>query len=223
MKNKTMTASAALSILMLAFFLQSSDTKNRAYVFTPWEYYSRYSAADFKNYGPANKPIDFNNIDYPLLQAAVFYETNRVRQEYGKPLFIHADALERSAMMHAMDMAEDDFFSHENPYNLSKRAFTDRIGMFGGQGAAENIAVTFGIQYNDGEYVYDIGSIPPHTYNSFAEVLVDVWMNSPGHRANILDQNGYGYKDLGCGVYLKPKDEWRSMYSVQNFGYNVPE
>jgi uncharacterized protein YkwD len=30
------------------------------------------------------------------------------------------------------------------------------------------------------------GVIPPHTYESFARALVESWMNSAGHRKNIL-------------------------------------
>lgn len=37
------------------------------------------------------------------------------------------------------------------------------------------------------------------------------WMNSPGHRENILD---CGFKDLGVGVNLRANGPWW----VQNFG-----
>ena len=35
-------------------------------------------------------------------------------------------------------------------------------------------------------YRSDGEPIPPHTYRTFAAQLLDQWMKSPGHRANIL-------------------------------------
>ena len=211
----------AVLFLPVALVLFLSDTLGTAKTFKPWDGYGSHNVESFKAYAPANKPIDFSSIDYGLLQAAVFYETNRMRQLRGKPPLIHSDGLERSAMMHAMDMAEKNFFSHDNPYDAKKNRFTDRSALFGAKGAAENIATTFGIQYKAGTSVSSVASIPPHTYNSCAVALVDGWMNSSGHKANILDERGSGYRYLGCGVYPIPGDSWRKFYAVQNFGYSV--
>jgi len=41
--------------------------------------------------------------------------------------------------------------------------------------------------------------IKPHTYVGFALSLLDHWMNSPGHRKNILDKNP---AHLGCAARL---------------------
>jgi len=40
------------------------------------------------------------------------------------------------------------------------------------------------------------------------------WMNSPGHRANILQSD---FTHLGVGVYLGKIDEWRGTYSNWDF------
>lgn len=213
----------AVPLVIVIFILFLSDTLGTAKSFKPWNGYASYNVESFKAHAPANKQIDFNNIDYGLLQAAVFYETNQMRQIRGKSPLLHSDGLERSAMMHAMDMAERDFFSHDNPYDAKKARFTDRTAMFSAKGAAENIATTFGIQYKAGTSVSSISSIPPHTYNSFAVALVDGWMNSSGHKANILDERNSGYKYLGCGVYPIPGDSWKKFYAVQNFGYSVSD
>ena len=223
MLRKTAFFSFSLFLVFSAASLAADDTLERAEVHTPWSGYGDYGWESFKSLEEANSSIDFGDIDYALLQAAVLYETNRIRQKFGKPLFIHSDSLERSAMMHAMDMAEDGFFSHNNPRDSRKRRFTDRTALFSSRGAAENIATTFGIQYTAGTSVSSISDIPPHTYNSFAEALVDSWMNSPGHRANILDSKGYEYHYLGCGVCPIPGDRWHKFYAVQNFGYSVSE
>ncbi|WP_425576394.1 CAP domain-containing protein [Streptomyces glaucosporus] len=43
------------------------------------------------------------------------------------------------------------------------------------------------------------------------EQVMNSWMNSPGHRANILN---CAYQDIGIGMSEKPKGPWW----VQNFG-----
>jgi uncharacterized protein YkwD len=41
--------------------------------------------------------------------------------------------------------------------------------------------------------------LEPHTYASFAADVVARWMDSPGHRANILNPR---FRLLGLGVHL---------------------
>jgi uncharacterized protein YkwD len=42
--------------------------------------------------------------------------------------------------------------------------------------------------------------------------VVEAWMNSPGHRANILNPD---FKTLGVGVHFGPGGPWWT----QDFGY----
>lgn len=80
------------------------------------------------------------------------------------------------AAMHSEDMAARNFFSHENPDGASP---FDRMKSYGIRfmAAAENIAA---------------GQTTP-------EQVMDAWMNSPGHRANILN-NSYG--KIGIGIAM---------------------
>jgi len=85
--------------------------------------------------------------------------------------------LSEAAQLHSESMANDDFFSHQGVDGSSP---FDRIEDAGYQysRAAENIAA---------------GHQTP-------EAVVQGWMNSSGHRANILNPNfteiGVGYEDL---------------------------
>jgi uncharacterized protein YkwD len=175
--------------------------------------YRDFSCRDFKSFPPANKPIDFDHIDYPLLNAAIFYATNCVRVRHGMPPFAHSGDLEKTAFFHSKDMVEDDFFSHDNPYEPKKRSPFERMASVGVVAGcrAENIAIDFGIRYRsgdplvppqNGEGVFrDPGTgraIPVHTYNSLAATLVEGWMRSERHRANILNRN---FKYLGSGAF----------------------
>jgi len=97
------------------------------------------------------------------------------------PLAWH-DPVSQVAYEHSVDMDVRNFFSHTNPDGDGP---ADRITMAGitWTAAGENIAY---------------GQQTP------AVVMTD-WMNSPGHRANILSPN---YTHLGVGVHLAPGGPW---------------
>ncbi len=52
-------------------------------------------------------------------------------------------------------------------------------------------------------------------HQSSTQEVMNAWMNSPGHKANILDENGYGFNTMGIGVF---KSELGLYYWVQWFG-----
>lgn len=75
------------------------------------------------------------------------------------------------------------------------------------QNIAENIAESSAIQYQAGTSVefgtpgsgqvkFNGAVVPPHTPKTLAKDLLDMWMNSPGHRRNILSSK----TEIGCGV-----------------------
>ena len=106
-----------LLILLLCFCTLSFTLTAEERV---WEesYYKIYNADSFKNYKYASMVMDFENIHYALLNAAIFYTTNHMRNIHGRAPFKHAQSLEEAAFMHAKDMVRLDFFSHTNPLLL---------------------------------------------------------------------------------------------------------
>jgi uncharacterized protein YkwD len=206
---------------------------------TIWDesFYSRYDADAFQHYRYAQQAIDFENIHYPLLNAAIFYTTNHMRLSHDRPSFMHAQSLEEAAFMHARDMVRLNFFSHQNPHEPKKKTFSQRLAMFGVEEGyrAENISEMFGIRYEQGASLippdstngvfrdYVTGEpIQNHTYLSFAMALLEGWMKSSGHRANILNGN---LIYLGCGAYHYRNESFYGMdqfKAVQNFASTVP-
>ncbi len=98
---------------------------------------------------------------------------NRERERVGLPQLSWCEALERSSTSHSEDMARRDFFEHASPegeevWNRAKLQGYDYSTV------GENIAVG---------------------QRSVAEVMYG-WMNSQGHRQNILNPN---YTHLGYG------------------------
>ncbi len=170
-------------------------------------HYNDYNSNEFQKLEIIHSKIDIRNIDYKLFNAAIFYATNLQRKKYGKKEFIHNVLLEKSAYIHSQDMVKHNFFSHTSPIN-GKEKMTDRyryVGINKYGSAAENIC-----------YNYQVSP----TYWSFAVELVNGWMDSPGHRKNILNSQ---YIYLGCGVYYYKFEYDKYIYvkSTQNFSSNV--
>jgi len=199
---------------------------------TGHDIYEKYNSSNYRTNTDLYTEIDFENIDYVLLNAAVFFRTNEVRKEHGLAELGFLANLETAATMHANDMVRYNFFSHTNPYRRSKSAPSNRGKLSGitNPSMAENIAESFGIEYEGGKPVYIVDSkkgifsyeyngpvLKNRTYISFAEAVVLQWMNSPGHRANILNDKAL---QLGCGMAFyrdKSFNNIAKFKAVQNF------
>lgn len=113
---------------------------------------------------------------------------NIERKKVGKPALVWSPDLARAARYHAADMATEEYFDHSS-YDVENGVKTkvcdtfERIAKFG-KGYAENIAW---------------GSNTP-------EGAVNQWMNSAGHKRNILSDS----EAIGIGFY--------NNYWVQVFG-----
>ncbi len=95
------------------------------------------------------------------------------------PLAIHS-ALVRAALEHSTDMALNDFLSHTGSDGSQPWDRMTRAGYNWSQ-AGENIAAGY----------------------SSPESVVQGWMNSPGHRGNILN---CAFRDTGVGYYYLAQD-----------------
>ncbi len=124
----------------------------------------------------AGQSCEVNN----RLELRVFTLANRARREAGLPLLEMRYDLVRLARRHARDMAVRDYFSHYDPDGRGPgdRAREDRVqySVF-----AENLAR---VRY---------GGDP-------ARLAVEGWLESPGHRRNLLDETAAEYSFTGVGV-----------------------
>jgi len=188
--------------------------------------YTRYSIRDFFQLDAIYKPINFKKIDRPLLNAAIFYVTNEMRQKRRLPLLKHLPAAETVARDHADDMVKYDFYSHYSKVP-GKKLLTDRLKIEGlyPYCYAENISSSNGLQYEYGRRVNPPGpsgvftyvsrsnreEIIPHTYISFARSVLILWMNSRDHKNNIISTC---YEYLGCAAAYYGDE---TFYDMPNF------
>ncbi|MCA9541956.1 MAG: hypothetical protein KC620_23830, partial [Myxococcales bacterium] len=181
-----------------------------------------------KPVAPTPDLMPLGNPDPAKLSAAVLAETNRVRAAHGlAPLAPHA-ILDRAALGHATRMAEADFFDHYDP-DPKRRTPTDRVRAAGGRKPvpAENIITEMSFPYEGGAPLYvvdraagafartpDGPAIPRHTYKTFAQSIVQRWMDSPGHRANLLDKEA---REMGAAAAFFWNDGFPALTAVQVF------
>ena len=170
-------------------------------VYAQWteEMYSRYTYANYTDYDAFNQSITQTGYDVHLLEAAIFYETNYQRAKYGLPQLQYDYNLRVCAHNHSVDMVQRNFFSHTSVV-YGKEDLSDRLAQVGytNCASAENIAY---------------GPIRT-TYAETAQDLLNKWMNSPGHRANILNA---AYTHIGCGAAFYSLRSFIYIKSTQNF------
>lgn len=222
------------SFVVLCFMLSSLIFAKSRTLWTP-DKYDQYQYKVFSRLAVVHHQIDMQNIDYFLLHAAIFYETNRVRAQFGLPLFKHSYNLEMAAKSHSSDMVDLDFFDHQSPI-VEKRTVVDRleqVGLANGY-MAENIAYITGIrrqpdrtiytpEQNNGYFSHEYRGrpIPNHSYLSLAREVVRQWMASEGHRKNILNPV---YRYLGCGAehYSDPSFYGLDRFKITQYFSNRP-
>lgn len=163
---------------------------------------------------PPRKPnlesrIDPGHFDAALLASAIFSETNRVRRQHRLSTCAASERADAAATLQASLGAARHTLSHENP-NRGLDTVLDRAIAAGlaPVSVAENLAV---------ESAFDVRGAtrftvrrpllagagetvppgPPHTYESLAQSVVNRWLRSPGHRANLLDPR---WTLLGCAA-----------------------
>lgn len=135
-----------------------------------------------------------------LIEDAILCLHNKIRAERGLPSLRRNSKLAKAAASHSSDMVSEGYFDHTS---LDGDTFVDRVLRAGytkrnaGWTLGENIA------WGTGEL-----STP-------AQVM-EAWMNSSGHRANIVKK---AYRDLGIGIRLGvPSDSGVGATITADFG-----
>ncbi|WP_033827043.1 SafA/ExsA family spore coat assembly protein [Bacillus andreraoultii] len=135
-----------------------------------------------------NQKLTIPAISEKNFEAQVVKLVNQERAKAGLKPMTHNWELSRVARYKSMDMRDRGYFSHTSPTYGSPFTMMNNFGIRS-SAAGENIA--------EGQ--------------STPQAVVTSWMNSPGHRANILSTNytqiGVGYAAGGSGRHY-----WTQMF-----------
>jgi hypothetical protein len=110
--------------------------------------------------------------------ATLLSDTNNQRTANGLGALALNGTLSQAAQAKAQDMMQNDYWSHVSPTGVTPWYWITNAG-YSYQTAGENLAYGF----------------------ATASDTITGWMNSPGHRANILNTS---YKEVGFGVVNAP-------------------
>jgi uncharacterized protein YkwD len=142
------------------------------------------------NIGGAAKPV-------VLLQSKIIAETNLQRQENGNlPALKENTILDKVAAAKANDMFVNQYFEHVSPSGVGPGDLAQKYG------------------YN---YIVEGENLILGNFSSEKEVVQD-WMNSPGHRANILNNR---YAEIGVAIIKGTYKGETAWIGVQEFGLPI--
>lgn len=135
-----------------------------------------------------------------LTQTKVFALTNSARAKEGLPALRYNTRLAAIAEAKAVDMIHKQYFAHASPEGIDVSALAEKYG-YAYRYVGENLAL--------GDFT---GS----------DHVVTGWMNSPGHRANIVSPN---YTEIGIAALrgywnAEGREVW---FAVQEFGDPMPD
>lgn len=130
--------------------------------------------------------------------ARVIYWTNYYRKQNGLGELKVNALLTTAAQKKVDDMFTNQYFEHVSPSGVSPSELVSSVG-YNYKVTGENLAL--------GDFTSE-------------KDLVDAWMNSPGHRANILNKD---YTEIGVATGLgKFEDRSSTWLAVQEFAKPLP-
>ena len=132
-----------------------------------------------------------------ITQANIISLTNQSRTEFGISELKSSPFLSLAAQKKADNMAAEGYFSHTSPDGRQPWDFIKEQD-YKYLMAGENLAVNF----------------------TEAENVEEAWMNSPGHKANILNKN---FKEIGIGIAQGQYLGKTTTFVVQMFGLPAKE
>jgi len=150
---------------------------------------------------PAGVPANPNNKSFKYLDAVekeILTYVNQARAQQGLKPLAWEENMRPIARYKSNNMLQYNYFEHNTPSlnNASPMDLATKYFKYNTNGYGENI-------------FYSMGYAEATTT---AKYLVDQWMNSPGHRANILNGN---WTKMSAGVVFSSQGNY--VYATQHF------
>ena len=197
-KTLALTLSLALAAIMLMTNVSAATTHKVVSGDTMWKIAVRYEVG-LSEIKSANPQIANPDLIYPgqilnipttsssvtSFEQEVIRLVNEIRTENGLRPLTYDWELSRVARYKSQDMKDSKYFSHTSPV----------------YGSPFQMMKSFGISYRSAGENIAKGYATP-------EAVVEGWMNSPGHRANILNSS---FTHIGVG-YVAEGRYWTQMF-----------
>lgn len=159
--------------------------------------------------------VSSDDLDKHRVELLIHERVNKERQKRDLSPIEYDIALQEIARYHSKDMAENDYFSHDSP---SGETFGDRYEKFGYDcrvPVGDNVYMTGSENIAQTYYLENLINGDFHSNEQeLANGLMNQWMNSTGHRENILTPE---WDDIGVGVHLIEDENGTAVYATQNF------
>lgn len=127
-----------------------------------------------------------------IAASALIDLTNESRIEFNEAPLVKNDKLDKAATLKGNDMATKGYFAHNSPEGVTPWHWFSQVG-YDFLYAGENLAINF-TDANDVE---------------------NAWLNSPGHRANLLNVN---FREIGIATIEGVYNNNPTIFVVQMFG-----
>jgi len=144
-------------------------------------------------FSPEPLRIFNNQSGADLTRAGIISETNNQRVANGLKTLKENTILNQTALAKAKDILDKQYFDHISPSGVGPDGLAKRYGY---------------------DYIIIGENLILGTFSGDKEA-VDDWMNSPGHRANILNAR---YTEIGVGVMKGTYENQTVWVGVQEFG-----
>lgn len=122
----------------------------------------------------------------------VIEQTNQERRRLGLPALTYNSELDAAALKKGQDMFSQQYWAHTSPVGKEPWSFMKEAG-YEYQAAGENLARDFSVTSD----------------------MVQAWMNSPTHRANVVNPK---YTEIGVAVIDGTLQGYETTLVVQMFG-----
>ncbi|MGI9393881.1 MAG: CAP domain-containing protein [Boseongicola sp.] len=176
----------------------------------------------------AKTVVPSSRVNQTLLDQAIRTEVNFHRCRAGlRSLADAGNGLANQAKKHSSWMARAQQLTHRSTV-AGSATFKQRLKRSGVKfrTGAENIGMVHRYRIDNQRFkivnssacqftTYDGKPLPAHSYASLARHVVNLWMNSPGHRKNILNSK---VTKMSSGVAFDPKAQYCGRFWLtQNF------
>ena len=137
------------------------------------------------------------NMRASIIPDAIFSFTNDNRLDNDLNYLKRNSLLDEAANLKAEDMASEEYFAHTSPEGLKAWDFINKVG-YKFNSAGENLAINF-LDSQD---------------------TINAWMDSPTHRANILNNN---FTEIGIGMAKGEYEGKETIFIVQLLAFPKDE